>query len=206
MITNRIKYSNGFIKRFKPYDFHSSNKTKRKHHGGWQRALKQTTLYRTPTPVIVSPNRRSLPNKIMHLQSLLSSDTYHSTAIVTLQETWLHELYDDNLVSLNGFILFRQDRLCSRKKRGGGAATFIHSKWSPSNNVCFFSSDFIDCTAVKCSSETYQNLNTPSSRTLILLLAVPPRIYLISPSHASKTLYQLSQEISISAMFLILNH
>nr|CAH8865766.1 unnamed protein product [Trichobilharzia regenti] len=87
----------------------------------------------------------------MHLQSLLSSDTYHNTAIVALQETWLHELYDDNLVSLNGFTLFRQDRLCSRKKRGGGVATFIHSQWSTSNNVCFsYSNDFIDCITVKC--------------------------------------------------------
>ncbi|CAH8833579.1 unnamed protein product, partial [Trichobilharzia szidati] len=151
MVTNRIKYSNEFIKCFKPYDFHASNKTKRKHHGGWQRALKRTPLYRTTIPVIVSSNCRSLPNKIMHLQSLLSSDTYHNTAIVTLQETWLHDLYDDNLVSLNGFTLFRQDRICSRKKRGGGVATFIHSQWSTSNNVCFsFSSDFIDCITVKC--------------------------------------------------------
>nr|CAH8820469.1 unnamed protein product [Trichobilharzia regenti] len=33
----------------------------------------------------------------------------------------------------------------------GGVATFIHSKWSISNKVCFkFSNDYIDCITVRC--------------------------------------------------------
>ncbi|VDQ03329.1 unnamed protein product [Trichobilharzia regenti] len=122
-----------------------------KHRSGWQRALKRTQIHLTTVPVIMNTNCCSLPNKIMYLQSLMSTDTYHNTAIITLQETWLHELYDDNRISLQDFILFRQDRQCCHKKNGGGVATFIHSKWSISNNVCFsFSNDFTDCITVKC--------------------------------------------------------
>nr|CAH8864496.1 unnamed protein product [Trichobilharzia regenti] len=151
MNSSRIIYSRNFINNLRPNDFHIPKKPRRKHRSGWQRALKRTPIHLTTVPVIMNSNCRSLPNKIMYLQSLMSTDTYHNTAIIALQETWLHELYDDNLISLKDFILFRQDRRCCNKKNGGGVATFIHSKWSVSNNICFtFSNDFIDCITVKC--------------------------------------------------------
>ncbi|CAH8864513.1 unnamed protein product [Trichobilharzia szidati] len=151
MNSKRIIYSRNFIIHLRPNNFHIPKKSRRKHRSGWQRALKRTPIHLTTVPVIMNTNCRSLPNKIMYLQYLMSTDTYHNTAIITLQETWLHELYDDNLISLKDFILFRQDRKCCNKKNGGGVATFINSKWSISNNVCFsFSNDFIDCITVKC--------------------------------------------------------
>nr|CAH8827401.1 unnamed protein product [Trichobilharzia regenti] len=145
MHSNRIIHSRDFIKRFKPKNFHICNKLKKKHHGGWQRALKSTPIHHTTVPVIISTNCRSLPNKI-----LLSSGIHHNTGIVTLQETWLHDSYDDNIVSLNDFNVFRQARVCSKKKCGVGVVTFIHSKWSISNKVCLkFSNEYSDCITVR---------------------------------------------------------
>ncbi|CAH8857081.1 unnamed protein product, partial [Trichobilharzia szidati] len=96
-------------------------------------------------PVIMSTNCRSLSNKINYLDALLCSNIYRNTGVITLQETWLHDSYDDNLILLNGFNMYRQDRSSSRKKRGGGVATFINFQWSVANNVCFkFSNDNID--------------------------------------------------------------
>ncbi|CAH8826667.1 unnamed protein product, partial [Trichobilharzia szidati] len=46
----------------------------------WLVTCSQTdTIISHNFPVIVSSNCRSLPNKIMNPQSLLSSDTYHNT-------------------------------------------------------------------------------------------------------------------------------
>nr|CAH8856098.1 unnamed protein product [Trichobilharzia regenti] len=137
----------------------------------------------------MNTNCRSLSNKIMYLQSLMSTDTYHNTAIITLQETWLHEMYDDNLISLKDFILFRQDRHCCNKKNGGGVVTFIHSKWSISNNVCFsFSNDFIDCITVKCRPK-----HLPKYKHIFVT-----NIY-ISPSCSLSDLSNFSDEFTMFA-------
>ncbi|CAH8823859.1 unnamed protein product [Trichobilharzia szidati] len=101
-------------------------------------------------PVIMSTNYRSLLNKINYLHSVSYSNVSCNTGIIILQETWLHDSYDDNLVSLRDFTIYSQDR-CSSKKKRGGVATFINSQWSTANNVCFkFSNDSIDCITVKC--------------------------------------------------------
>ncbi|CAH8632907.1 unnamed protein product, partial [Heterobilharzia americana] len=86
------------------------------------------------------------------LQSLLSTNVYRKTGAIMLQETWLHNLYDDDLVCLDGFKLFQQDRSFSKKKcGGGGVATFISVNWSSSNYVCFyFSNKKNQCITIKC--------------------------------------------------------
>ncbi|CAH8866178.1 unnamed protein product [Trichobilharzia szidati] len=151
MCPNRIVYSRGYLKRFQPADLLVSNKLKKKPHGGWQRALKRTPMHLMIVPVIMSTNCRSLPNKINYLHPLLYSNIYCNTDVITLQETWLHDSYDDNLVSLPDFTMYRQDRCSSKKKGGGGVATFINSQWSTANNVCFkFSNYNIDCITAKC--------------------------------------------------------
>ncbi|VDQ06814.1 unnamed protein product [Trichobilharzia regenti] len=139
MSPNRIVYSRSYLKRFQPADLLVSNKLKKKLHGEWQRAVKCTPMHLMTVPVIVSTNYRSLTNKMNYLYSLLYSNVYCNTGEITLQETCLHDSYDDNLISLSGFTVYRQDRCSSEKKRGGGVA----------NNVCFkFSNDNIDCITV----------------------------------------------------------
>ncbi|CAH8447583.1 unnamed protein product [Heterobilharzia americana] len=109
------------------------------------------TIDQMTIPEILSTNCRSLPNKVDYLQSLLSTNVYRNTGVIMLQETWLHNLYDDDLVCLDGFKLFRQDRSFSKKKCGGGVATFISTNWSSSNYVCFcFSNEKIECITIKC--------------------------------------------------------
>ena len=81
----------------------------------------------------------------------MSSNVYRNAGVLAIQKTWLHQQYDDNLVALNGYKVFRQDRHSSKKKHGGGVATFINTSWSTSNHVCFnYSNDSIDCVIVKC--------------------------------------------------------
>ncbi|VDQ02717.1 unnamed protein product [Trichobilharzia regenti] len=76
-------------------------------------------------PVIMSTNCRSLENKINYLNALLCSNIYRNTGVITLQVTWLHNTYDENLFSLNDFTMYKQDRSSSWKKRGAGVANFI---------------------------------------------------------------------------------
>nr|CAH8866938.1 unnamed protein product [Trichobilharzia regenti] len=67
-------------------------------------------------PELVSTNCRSLSNKMDYLQSLMYSTVYRNPGVLAIQETWLHQHYDDNLVSINGYKVFRQDRKSSKKK------------------------------------------------------------------------------------------
>ncbi|CAH8867061.1 unnamed protein product [Trichobilharzia szidati] len=217
MNSNRITYSRNFINHLRPTnDFHIPTKSRRKHRSGWQRALKRTPihLHLTTVPVIMNTNCRSHPNNIMYLQSLMSTDTYHNTAIITLQETWLHELYDGNLISLKDFILFRQDRQCCNKKYGGGVATFIHSKWSISNNVCFsFSNDFIDCITVKCRPKHSQykhifvtNMYISPSCSLSNVSNFADEFIMFAAANFDNSLYLLLLGTSTCQIALFLKH
>ncbi|CAH8647400.1 unnamed protein product [Heterobilharzia americana] len=106
MSTSRIVYSRAFLKSLQPIASQVDRKSKKKHHDGWQRGLKRVTIDQITIPEILSTNCRSLPNKVHYLQSLLSTNVYRNTGVIMLQETWLHSLYDDDLVCLDGFKLF----------------------------------------------------------------------------------------------------
>ena len=77
---------------------------------------------------LVHMNVRSLPKKIDQLRILLHNSTID---MLTLSETWLREGLVNNLYDLEGYKLFRCDRLVEsqtggwgvrrkQKKRGGG--------------------------------------------------------------------------------------
>ncbi|VDP99883.1 unnamed protein product [Trichobilharzia regenti] len=150
MCPNRITYSHNYLKCFQPDDLRVNNNLKKKHYGGRQRSLKCTPMHQMTVSVIMSTNSRSLPNKIDYLHTLLYSNVYCNTGVITLHETWLHDSYDDNSVSLSGFTMYRQDRCSSKKKRSSGVATFIKTQWSTADNVCFkISNENIDCITVK---------------------------------------------------------
>nr|CAH8868588.1 unnamed protein product [Trichobilharzia regenti] len=60
-------------------------------------------MHQMTVPVIMSTICRSLSNKINYLYALLCSNICRNTSVITPQETWLHDSYDDNLILLNGF-------------------------------------------------------------------------------------------------------
>ncbi|KAK4468384.1 hypothetical protein MN116_000182, partial [Schistosoma mekongi] len=143
-------YSRAFIKSLRPITFNSV-RSKPKHHGGWQHTLKRINNHQMFVPGLLSFNCRSLIGKVDYLQFLLSLNIYRNCGLITVQESWLHELYDDNLISPNGFKIFRQDRSVINKKCGGCVATFVNTNWCKSNRVCFkFSNGFIDCLTLRC--------------------------------------------------------
>ncbi|KAK4470043.1 hypothetical protein MN116_000079 [Schistosoma mekongi] len=146
MSQNRFVYSRAFIKSLRP-TMCNSVRSKRKHHGGWQHVLKRINIYQMSVPEILSFNCRSLIGKVDYLQFLLSLNIYRNCNLITFQESWLHELCYDNLISLNSFKIFCQDRSVIKKKCGGGVATFVNTNWC----VCFkFSNDFVDCLTLRC--------------------------------------------------------
>ena len=49
-------------------------------------------------------------------------DQLDGTDIVSMSETWLHDEYDDDLITWRGMNLYRQDR---PKKKGGGIAVYV---------------------------------------------------------------------------------
>nr|CAH8840574.1 unnamed protein product [Trichobilharzia regenti] len=112
-------------------------------------------------PEIMSTNCHSLSGEINYPKSFVPSNVYRNTGTTTLQETCPHDLYDDYLVCLSGFGLFRQDWCSSEKKWSNGVATFINSQWCTSNTVCFrYSSDKIDSLTFKCRPKRLSEITT----------------------------------------------
>ena len=65
--------------------------------------------------------------------------TFKDYDIICLTESWLHCDVETSLITLPGFIFFRQDRrsdLPNVKKRGGGILIYINSKWAPYIKEC----------------------------------------------------------------------
>ena len=81
---------------------------------------------------LVHWNVRSVLKKIDQMRTLLSDSTID---VITVSESWLKSHLHSNLVSIQGFEVFRQDRRgdsqkTKSKKRGGGLLTFVNKKHS----------------------------------------------------------------------------
>lgn len=63
-------------------------------------------------------NAQSLLNKIDEVRVIFENSAID---VICISETWLNESISDNLVSLNGYKLFRSDR----KELGGGVSIYI---------------------------------------------------------------------------------
>lgn len=83
-------------------------------------------------------NSRSLFPKIDELRLRLSTK---STDFVAITETWLNSSIDDNLISINDFIVYRKDR---SHCRGGGVGAFV-SSCIPSKRRSDLESDRFEC-------------------------------------------------------------
>lgn len=96
-------------------------------------------------------NFRSLIGKVDYLQFLLSFNIYCNCDLITVQKTWLHDLYSNNMASLKSCKIFSQDCSIIEKQCGGCVTTFVKTKWFKFNHVCFkFSNDYTDCLTFTC--------------------------------------------------------
>ncbi len=90
-------------------------KVPNKHRRGWQVALRSQSLRKFSIPSLISLNARSLLNKIDDLRSLLLSRLYHNTGVTLVQESWLSNSIDNELINVANFSAFRADRPNSKK-------------------------------------------------------------------------------------------
>ena len=84
---------------------------------------------------IVHLNCRSLYAKLTQIELLFAN-----TDVLCLTETWLHEHYSDDIVSMQGKKLYRWDRSNGRpngvnKARGGGLACYLDDSLSSSSQL-----------------------------------------------------------------------
>ena len=63
-------------------------------------------------------NVQSLPAHLDEIQALIQVNRFD---LFLMTETWLNSTWEDNLINIDGFDIFRYDR----KDRGGGAAIYI---------------------------------------------------------------------------------
>ena len=98
--------------------------------GGIRARLKRRGT-RTPLPVIVFGNVRSLRNKTDELcANCKYLREYRESAVICLTESWLEEKDSDGTVLLDGFTMCRSDRKDTSKQSGGGVASYVNDKWS----------------------------------------------------------------------------
>lgn len=76
-------------------------------------------------------NVRSLANKMGKLAALINKQhVYRECSMLCFTEAWLHGNIPDSVINLPGFTLICTDRgKQSGKKRGGGLAGFVNTKW-----------------------------------------------------------------------------
>ena len=72
-----------------------------------------------------SHNARSLPSSHSFYVSLFNSSKLTAFSV---SETWLKSTIPSKQVELPGFKLFRNDRKCGKKKRGGGVGIYVSAK------------------------------------------------------------------------------
>ncbi|VDP81886.1 unnamed protein product [Echinostoma caproni] len=68
-------------------------------------------------------NVRSLIGNMVDLTSLIKQREYVQLGVIMLQESWLHNEIEDEIIHLDEFASYRVDRLVSYPRRGGGVIT-----------------------------------------------------------------------------------
>ncbi len=98
-----------------------------------ERRQRNRRRYQPCLPSVVMGNMRSLANKLDEIATLTSSQQeYRECSLLCLTETWLKGDIPDGAVEIPGFTLVRADRgIQSSKRKGGGLAVFVNSKWCP---------------------------------------------------------------------------
>ncbi len=71
-------------------------------------------------PLLISLNAWSLLNLIDDLRSLLLRRLHHNTGVILVQESWLSNSIDSELIHVPNFSAFRADHPNSKKRRSSG--------------------------------------------------------------------------------------
>ena len=107
-------------------------RTHRRGRRGGIRARCRRRGPKTPLPMIVTGNARSIRNKTDELAALARWNfAYRESALICLTETWLQPGKDpDSAFNLDGFNLIRGDRTEeSGKTLGGGVCVYVNNRW-----------------------------------------------------------------------------
>ena len=79
--------------------------------------------------------------------------------VVALQETWLDETVDDDVIEIREFELFRADRNHTKKKHGGGVCTYVRKSWCNKSEILEpISNDNLDLLIVKSHRFIFMNV------------------------------------------------
>ncbi len=95
-------------------------KVPNEHRRGCQVALHSQCLRKLSISSLISLNARSLVGKIDDLQSLLLSRPYRNTGVILVQESWLNNSIDSDLINVALFFSF--SRRSSKFKKTLGPA------------------------------------------------------------------------------------
>ena len=99
-------------------------------------------------PVLACFNIQSLRYKISKLHGAI--DTYSDLCAIAIQESWLTDDIDDNIIRIPGFTIHRSDRCHSKKVKGGGSAIYIRDCWCAKQELVMKHSDNnLDLIAIK---------------------------------------------------------
>ncbi len=82
-------------------------------------ATRSESLHKISVPSLILLNARSLLNKTGDLRSLLSSRLYHNTGVILVQESWLNNSINSDLINVAIFFAFRTDRPNSKTVQSG---------------------------------------------------------------------------------------
>ena len=154
------KFNRTVVNRIKRIRRKAWGKT-RKHRAGWQVALRRQPISKIQIPMAISTNIRSLMGKIDEVKLLLRKPECTSLGVMMIQETWLHEDIDDEIIQVEGFKIFRSDRKCKISNRGGGVLTLVRNDWCKSHKLLFdYSSTKINCLIVECKPKFLSGFTT----------------------------------------------
>jgi hypothetical protein len=102
-------------------------------------------------PSIFSTNVRSILNKVDDIQLLLNTKLFSNIGAFLVQETWLNQSIDSDLLTPDGYLCFRQDRSNSSRMKGGGVAIFVKRQWCNNAFIHFQYSKYnIECVSIIC--------------------------------------------------------
>ncbi len=77
--------------------------------------IRSQSLRTLTIPSLISLNTRSLLNKIDNMRSLLLSRLYHDTEVTLVQESWLNNAIDSELINFAILFAFCGDRPNSKR-------------------------------------------------------------------------------------------
>ncbi|KAI4880858.1 hypothetical protein NFI96_024792 [Prochilodus magdalenae] len=134
--------------------------------------------YKPSVPSVVMGNVNSLTNKTDELACLVKNQRlYRECSLFCFTETWLTTDTPDANVELPGFSTVRADRdpTLSGKRKGGGLALFINTRWCNPGHVNV--KEVICCRDIKLLAVSLRPYYMPRelSHAIVVCVYIPPR-------------------------------